>query len=368
MSCRPPMQLPAIRRRIHRVCMAVVMLLTVQNATADEPEISVGNMQEAAKEISDNVLRILKESNVAKELNVREFRVSKGGNNVELSRLIGIQLQSGGVKVDVDTANELEGRFEAFRNNDSISGFRGQCTLRLGGRTRSFDFEVNNPEEGEVFSGPGGEIAAPPSEPDGTQPDNSGVVVEGTRIFPRKDSPFAVEVLKQAGGNYVPLLPVLKEQGRPRVTVNQGEILAVRIHNATDFTMVADVLVDGLSRFAVATDPKHRNGLIDIIPANSARDILGFFKDSNNVTEFKVGEYADGPAAKILPDASSRGTLTVVFRAAWDGRIPPPNEPGGGPKGAGINEGALHQDATKIVKVDHIGRVRGIVSILYDNQ
>jgi hypothetical protein len=96
--------------------------------------------------------------------------------------------------------------------------------------------------------------------------------------------------------------------------------------------------------------------------------VTGFYQDSRNVTEFKVGEYADGPAAKLLPDASAQGTLTVVFRAAWNGDNPPPNEPPGPTKDLGVNQGARRQDPTKIVNVDHIGRVRGIVNILYDNQ
>jgi hypothetical protein len=345
--------------------VSLITLPAARAAAADDPEIAVGNVTEAAEQISETVLRILQENNVAKELNVREFRVAKGGNNAELPRLIGNRLTASGVQVGVDTENELEGRFEAFRNVDFISGFRGQCTLRMGERTRNFSFEVNNPDEGEVFSGSGGEIAAPPSEPHGTQPDTSGVVVEGTRILPRADSPWAVEVLRKQNGRYLPLIPV-RQKDRPRVEVGKGDILAVRIHNQTDFQMVADVLVDGLSRFAVATDPRHRTGLLDLIPPRATREIMGFYKDRNNVAEFTVGKYTDGPAARILPDASERATLTVVFRAAWNGPKPPPNEPPGGPKDIGINEGELRNDATRIVKVDHIGRVRAVISIVYD--
>lgn len=355
------------RRSILAVYFVLLPLLSFQIAGAEEP-IAAASMQESAEGIAQNVVAILQENNVAQKINVREFRVAKGGNNVEFSRLIVIQLKAAGVEVGVDTDNELEGRFEAFRNFDAISGFRGQCTLRLGRITRSFEFEVNNPDEGEVFSGPGGEILPPPSAPQGTEPDLSGMVVDGSRIRPRRDSPWAVEVLRQkSDGTYLPLIPFLKE-GRPRVTVSRGDILALRIHNETEFMMVADVLLDGLSRFAVATDPKHRTGLFDAIPANGTRDVTGFYQDSRNVTEFKVGEYADGPAAKLLPDASAQGTLTVVFRAAWNGDNPPPNEPPGPTKDLGVNQGARRQDPTKIVNVDHIGRVRGIVNILYDNQ
>ena len=147
------------------------------------------------------------------------------------------------------------------------------------------------------------------------------------------------------------------------VKVRKGDIIAVRLHNGSKFEAAASVLVDGLTRFALADNPAQHGGL-DLVVPGQQRDIKGYFRDGSSVDAFRVGEYSKSVAAQKLPSASESGTFTIAFRAAWKkGDRTPPNEPPQ-TKAVGIEAGPKREDPTETVERE-IGGVRAVVKVFY---
>lgn len=352
--------------------IAVALQVLVFAATCGaEPGAAVNVFQ--APNRRDAVAKAAK--HVAKELelagersiHVRAFHV-QGGSDRAIAQQFNAALQELGVAADQGAKNDLSGIFVSDHSHPSV--LVADCQLRIGSATpQTFQLRVNSPEEVALVVRQGGEIAAAPSKPDGAKPDTSGMAAhQRSWIRPAATSPYRVEICRvgQVGSEPQPIIPTF-QNGLPRVRVRRGDRIAVRVHNDCDFEAAAEVLLDGISRFSLADNPADRTGLFDLIPKNSQRTVIGFYRDEKQAWPFVIGEQQDIPKELLLPPAVEEGVITVAFRAAWpeDQKTPPPNEPFDFVKGR-IVPGKPESDPTKNV-VRQIGKLRATVKILYSD-
>ena len=334
--------------------------LTTLSPTFAEADARAFNQLQAASKVAERVRQIAGGTN---EIFIREFR-GVGENNVGLSKLIGEALTQSGMTVRRGAKVEVEGRVLRLPAEDDqpLQGFTIRSTIVLAdGGQRNFSIDVLNAEEGQIATGTTGEVSAPPDDPKDSPPE-SGLSVLGTVIRPSPNSPYGVELLVERGSSYESLKPVVDGK-TVAVKVRKGDIIAVRLHNSSKFDAAASVLVDGLTRFALADNPARRGGLDLVIPSQP-RDIKGYFRDERTVDAFRVGEYSKSVAAQKLPTASESGTFTIAFRAAWKlGDPAPPNEPPQ-TKAVGIEAGPKREDPTETVERE-IGGVRAVVKVFY---
>lgn len=336
---------------------AIILLLTAAPVHAAK----AFNQFQAAEQIADSIVEVIGDT---KEVFVREFR-GVGESHVGLSQLIGTALtDKHKVSIERGSVTEIEGRLFRFPTDDSkpLEGYTIRVTVLTATGERKFSLDVENQEEAEEKVEPPGEFTAPPNDPKGSDPE-PGIALDGTIIRPSANSPYGVEVVVEKGSDYVALQPELKK-GRVSVNVRKGDIVALRLHNMSGFEAATSVLVDGLSRYALAEDPQRRGGL-DLVGNGTPRTIKGYFCDGENVDSFQIGSYSKSVAAKHLPDASSAGTFTIAFRAAWEkGQDPPPNEPVVTKAPPGVVQGPKRHDPTVEVERE-IGGLRAVVKIFY---
>lgn len=352
-----------------QIMLALVLLnLWSVNVSAAEPKAAL-NQFDAAKQVAALVVDVVGDT---REVFVREFR-GVGESHVGLARLIGESLQNNHkVEIRRGAAVEVEGRLKRFPLDDrqALQGYTISVTVTLATGDRRFSIDVENSDEAKVNVEPPGEFVAPPSRPVGTAPEKSGLIVDGTIVRPSSTSPYGVEVVVERGSKYVPVKPKAA-RGQITVDVRQGDIVALRLHNRaqiadtdTKFEAAVAVLVDGLSRFALADDPTRRGGL-DLVSQDDTRLIKGYFRDDREVDSFRIGEYSKSPAVRLLPEPSAAGTFTVSFRAAWKKGTPPPaNEPSKTKNPPGVEQGPKRYDPTISVERD-IGAVRAVIKIFY---
>lgn len=347
----------------HRVVVWVSLAFlgsAVLSSAEAQSETRTLNQRDAAQKIAQRVVQI---AGSGSAMFVREFR-GIGESNVGLSSLVGEELGKLNIKIERGATVEVEGRVVRLPADDSrpLVGFTINCVVVLASGERKFSIDVLNRDEGHVASGKTGETSAPPDKPPGTPP-RVGPVLDGTIIRPAPGSPYGVEMLvERRPGAHDVLIPTLSGNNI-RVSVRKGDIVAVRLHNSSSFEAAAAVLVDGLSRFALADDPNRRGGL-DLVTPSGRRDIIGYYRNADGVDAFLVGEYSKSPAARILPEPSAAGTFTIAFHASWKkGAPPPPNEPPP-TKDLGINQGPPRKDPTEVVERE-VGRVRAIVKVFY---
>lgn len=323
------------------------------------------NQREAAETIAAEVAAEIGSNKI---LFVREFR-GNGENLVGLSGLIATVLQEDyGVTIQRGAKTEVDGRVLRLPEDESkpLDGFTVRVDLILPSGERRFSVDVKNIDEGFILTGATQETSAPPSDPPRSDPEPPAppaAITTGTIIRPSGSSPYGVQFLKEQDGEFLAVEPDL--QGiNPTVKVRKGDLIAMRLHNSSGFDAAVELLVDGMSRFAMAEDPQNRVGL-DLIPTGKPREITGWFRDGRVVDSFRIGSYSESVRARVLPEASPDGTITVVFRAAWekDGD-PPPNEPPA-IRAIGVSKGPERKDPTQKVERE-IGRVRAVVKIFYE--
>ncbi|MFM9960878.1 MAG: hypothetical protein ACKV2Q_06600 [Planctomycetaceae bacterium] len=342
------------------IVVGLCLSLSARQTAIAQADARALNQQQAATKVAERVRQIAAGTT---EIFIREFR-GVGENNVGLSRMIGEALTKSGVTVRRGAAVEVEGRVLRLPADDSqpLQGFTIRSTIVLAdGSPRNFSIDVLNAEEGQIATGTTGETAAPPDDPQGSPPEAALTVVDGV-IRPSRNSPYGVELLVERGSNYESLRPVVVGK-TVSVKVRKGDIVAVRLHNSSQFEAAAAVHVDGLTRFALADSPDRRGGL-DLVGPKQKRDIKGYYRDDRSVDAFRIGEYSKSVAAQHLPTASESGTFTIAFRAAWKPGDPlPPNEPPQ-TKSVGIEAGPKREDPTELVQRE-IGGVRAVVKVFY---
>ena len=342
---------------IRSFSFALIFLTAVSSSQAK----TAFNQFHAAEQIANSISEVIGDT---KEVFVREFR-GVGESHVGLSQLIGQSLSDDHkVTIERGSATEIEGRLFRFPNDDRkpLEGYTIRVTVLTATGERKFSLDVENQEEAQLMVESPGEFTAPPSDPIGSKPE-PGIALSGTIIRPSASSPYGVEVVVEKGDGHVAVQPELSK-GRVSVNLRKGDIVALRLHNTSGFEAATSLLVDGLSRYALADKADDRGGL-DLVENGTPRTITGFFRDGQSVDSFQIGSYSDSVAAKRLPQASSAGTFTIAFRAAWKkGENPPPNEPPALKSLPGVAQGPKRSDPTVNVERE-VGGLRAVVKIFY---
>lgn len=338
------------------------------NNIPDISDIRSGNIFDAGRRVREAMQEILPDKNTP--VFIREFR-GFASSHVALSKCIADEMATAGYTVKEGAPIELEGRLLRLPLRDDGGPFKGftvRCTLNMDdGTQQNFSIDIENPDQGHVAVSETGELAAPPTKPNGSVPSELPPAFDNFEIKPAADSPYGITILAERGpGNYVPLKPI-KDGKLLKVPLQKGMIYAVRVHNHTNFEAATSVHIDGLSRYAMADDPAFKDGL-DLVPPQSHRDIAGYYRDGHTVDSFQIGEYSESAAAQLLPSTPDIGLICVTFAACWEGdpRNAPPNEPDGfkSVDPPGTKPGPKRADPTQTVK-RNVGKLRALVKVRY---
>jgi hypothetical protein len=180
-------------------------------------------------------------------------------------------------------------------------------------------------------------------------------------------SPYSIQILVKRQGGQEPLETTMRD-GMAWVKLAAGDIYEVKLSNRSEFDAAVELTIDGLNLFAFGEG--RREGRV-LVRARDAVVVKGWYRTAEVSNEFKVTQYADSPAARLLPPPEAVGTVTASFAAAWPkDRPPPPDEPDRGDRGEAGAEG-LATTAGDAVKQHYaeaerlVGEVRAIVSIRY---
>jgi len=152
--------------------------------------------------------------------------------------------------------------------------------------------------------------------------------LDDRKIKVSKDSKYAVEVLvqKQGKGEFVPAAPK-DSDGRPFVELKKGDVYRLRLYNAEKFEAAAAVTIDGVDAFQFFEPEKNRPTSFLVAPT-SDREVSGWPRSTELINEFLVGSYSDSAAAKVLKSNAKLGTITICFFPCWTGKTPPPEYEG----------------------------------------
>jgi hypothetical protein len=192
--------------------------------------------------------------------------------------------------------------------------------------------------------------------------DKPKVFINEAKVAASEKSPYAIEILILSPQGLKPR-PAVEEEGLAFCAIGRDEIYAVRVHNNSPFDASVSLTIDGMSVFAFSEFKEYTHY---IIPAGKPTDILGWHRNNQKSDSFKVVAYADSEVAKALPNSTSVGTITAVFRAAWDpAGDPPPDEPRakGAPSEGTARGPEVEQKFTQVVR--QIGKERAAISIRY---
>lgn len=195
------------------------------------------------------------------------------------------------------------------------------------------------------------------------------VHLKDTRLAVNPVSPYAIEVLVRNSDSYVARTISPDSKGRPYVELHNDEVYGVRLINDSPHSAAVDLRIDGVNSFAFSETTSQ----FWIIDPHSHVDIIGWHKNNEKSTEFKVVEdFADSAAAKLhLKPSASIGLITAAFRATWKKEATPPDdEPklladlGGRERtvtGFGKDVGFRTQQVSLV-----IGEPRDIISVRYN--
>jgi hypothetical protein len=338
--------------------------------------VNAATLEEGAARTAAIVQTILNKANV-KEVFVQPFRPFASAEiELDLPRQIGAELTKLGFTVREGARYQVEGRIlrlprDAGKPLKGIS-IQGQVVSQDGDK-RSFekDVDVINPNQAVHIVQPTSTVHPPPVNP--VQPPKAEPTLGATRIYPSPKSPYSIEVLLDMSPSesdvkkkrFVPQKVTL-EGGVPKVSLQRGEVYAVKVYNDTDYEAVAQVYIDGLSRYALSDKEADRN-LVDLIAPKGQRLILGYYRNASSCDAFLVGEYSKSEAARLLPKSDKVGTITVTFAAAWKkgDRIPPHEyDDLAITSDSGTLRGPPRRDPMVTVQRE-IGKVRSVIKVRY---
>ncbi|MEZ6056941.1 MAG: hypothetical protein R3C01_09565 [Planctomycetaceae bacterium] len=189
---------------------------------------------------------------------------------------------------------------------------------------------------------------------------NPQVKLTGTKIE-GKTGNYAVALIVKEHGKYV-ARSVAMEQGHPFVKIDNSEIYGVRLINNSAHEAAVDLRIDGVNCFAFSKSTSK----YWIVQPHSFVDILGWHRDNETITEFKVvANFPETAAAKLhLKPSSKIGLITTSFSASWQKDSDrPADEPEVQGRGTGFgNDLKIKTDEVSRT----IGQIRDTLSVRYE--
>ncbi|MCA9032339.1 MAG: hypothetical protein KDA69_11725 [Planctomycetaceae bacterium] len=179
---------------------------------------------------------------------------------------------------------------------------------------------------------------------------------------------YAVEVLVKRGGKYVSQTIELRQLSEgsadlgPFTELKAADIYAVRLINNSPHEAAVDLRIDGVNCFTFS-DSKSQYW---IVPPNSHLDVLGWHRNDETTTEFKVvANFPDTAAAKLqLKPSTTIGLITASFSASWaQDEERPDDEPEVQGRGTGFGDD-IRVNTGSVSRT--IGQVRDHLSVRYE--
>lgn len=197
--------------------------------------------------------------------------------------------------------------------------------------------------------------------------DNPTVNVQNTRISVDSSTPYALEILVNQGGKYVPRAATTVN-GQAFVKINRGEEYAIHLVNDSDQEAAVALTIDGLSMFAFSDNKEYQQM---VVPAKTKGLIRGWHRSNTASDAFLVTEYSKSAVAQALPSSTSVGVITAAFSVCHPKDVPPPDDE---PKKGMARSANFTEDATgRGRKIDEnfnevqreFGVVRTTISVRY---
>lgn len=292
-----------------------------------------------------------------------------------ISQVLSVELTRRGLTVDIFGDYSIDGWFESYEDPES-----GHLGLRVWGKVTDstgkalFDFDraaFGTAELLRVF-GATGTISPTADERSRNdafrerlrRPTTYVSADDPSRIFAAEDSPYGIEILVEQGSKLKPR-PARVVANQAVVSVDMDEIYAVRLINRSSYDAAIELSVDGLNMFTFSENQRYR---YMIVASKREAIIRGWHRTNQRADAFKVTEYSQSAAAETLSSkGASVGTITAIFRAAWEpGDSPPPDEPARGPDAATGFGPPRKTDLKEVTRI--IGAERASVSVRYLKQ
>lgn len=177
-----------------------------------------------------------------------------------------------------------------------------------------------------------------------------------------KNSPYGIEIYKEAGGasRFTKCPLVIDPNARtPHVELERGDCFSVVVRNTSGRPVAVALSLDGINHFEFSTQEKFKD-LGKLVVSKESGFIQGWYIDEQELRKFEIMDWGQAAAGQ-LGRVSDVGMITVTFFQVLDtGKSSSPPAPVADAVGVGAsikNEGQI----TRAV----IGEPLGIVSIRY---
>lgn len=195
-----------------------------------------------------------------------------------------------------------------------------------------------------------------------------------TRLRTSPDSPYAIEVLSWHGIPKQGVDPatlgyranaISMDEGQAFVSIDRGDVYAIRIVNDSSRDAAVSLGIDGLSLFSFANQD---HGHV-ILPRRSSAVIYGWYRTATHSDSFRVTDYADSAVSELGGSPDGIGIITVAFRQAWTEQEPIPDDEFAAKLLASRGANATGRGASVIQNYrpwsGHIGAIRNVISVRY---
>ncbi len=362
--------------RVHPYSSLLVLLAALgagPEAAAQSPDAHA--LQEGAKKLAERVSQI-----APKDREVVVSFTRKGGlSDIGIVAALGKELETLDyrvVKAGTAAANatEVNGEMKPYTKGNVLAGYDLNAVVEVDQQGKvATSARVENKEEALQRMGVTVVDKPPPIPNPGPAPglDKTVPVVRRVewKVQAHEGNPYGVRILskKSDEGEFEPCPVMSSSDGKNQyIYLEKGDIVAVELSNDTNYEAAAEILIDGVTRFALARDVAHR-GYVNFVRERSVRRFFGYYLTSSNSNQFVVGRYPDSVAAKLRPDSLDVGTITVSFAAAWMGNQRPPlyeERAHVASEEIGMAAGKEISDNVKLVK-KKVGEVRTVITIRY---
>ncbi len=195
--------------------------------------------------------------------------------------------------------------------------------------------------------------------------DKPKVHLATTRISADAASPYAIEILVQAGTDFRPRAASRDSDGFAFMKIRHDEIYSVRLINDALYDAAVTLTIDGLGVFAFSETSSYTHW---VVPSKKALTVRGWHRTNKLSDSFQITDYAKSAVAAKLPSSASVGTITAAFFAAWPKGSTPPEDEASGRKGAPAGDAtgrgpAVATNFTEVVR--DVGRLRAAISVRY---